>query len=88
MSGETSYSPITAQVGSSKEPKGLMYMVEIQELAQSESIAGVKTQYVLLSRVNHHAWGLHVKPDELPLSLTTTSFSKAEQNSVGAESDQ
>lgn len=41
MPGETSYSPITAQAGSSKEPKGLMFMVEIQELAQSESIAGV-----------------------------------------------
>lgn len=41
MPGETSYSPITAQAGSSKEPKGLTYTVEIQELAQSESIAGV-----------------------------------------------
>jgi len=62
MPGDTSYSQITAQVGSSKEPKGLMYMVEIQELALSEPIAGVRLNIAplawssaLLSRVNYHA---------------------------------
>lgn len=62
MPGETSYSQITGQVGSSKEPKGLMYMAVIQELALSELEAGVRLNIALLawssallSRVNYHA---------------------------------
>lgn len=61
MPGETSYSQITAQVGSSKAPKGLTYMVETQELALSEPIAGVRLNIALLAwtsallgRVNYH----------------------------------
>lgn len=62
MPRQTSYSPITAQVGSSKEPKGLMYMVEIQDLALREPIAGVRLDVALLAwrsallgRVHYHA---------------------------------
>lgn len=42
ISGETSYSAITAQVGSSEEPKHPMCMAEVQELAQIESTEGVR----------------------------------------------
>lgn len=68
MPGETSYSQITAQVGSLKQPKGLIHMVEIEEPALSEPIAGVRLIIVLLaqssallSRVNYHAWSSILK---------------------------